>query len=100
VLIACVGLYGAMALGAERRGVIWMVWRDVLTLAALGLAIGLPAAWMTSGFVETFLFGMKARDPLAMMVAPAILLVAAIAAGYGPAWRASRIQPMAALRNE
>ena len=115
VLIACVGLYGTMAynvarrtseigirmaLGAERRGVIWMVLREVLVLAGVGLAIGLPAAWSAARFVETFLFGMKARDPLAMLLAPAILLAAAIAAGYGPAWRASRIQPMAALRNE
>ncbi|MGH9720292.1 MAG: ABC transporter permease [Bryobacteraceae bacterium] len=115
VLIACVGLYGTMsynvarrtgeigiriALGAERHGVIWMVLREVLTLAGAGLAIGLPAAWSAARLVETFLFGVKAQDPLAMSLAPAILVAAAIAAGYGPAWRASRIQPVTALRHE
>ncbi len=115
VAIACVGLYGTMAysvarrtnelglrmaLGAERRGLIWMVMREVLTLAAVGLIVGLPVAFGTTQFVKTFLFGMKPNDPWAMTAAAVILLGAAVAAGYGPAWRASRIDPWNALRHE
>ena len=115
LLIACVGLYGAMAytvarrtgeigirmaLGAQRRGVIWMVLREVLAIAAAGLIVGYTAARFTTHFVESFLYGLKPNDPLAIAAAIAILLTAALAAGYLPAWRASRIDPAVALRNE
>jgi macrolide transport system ATP-binding/permease protein len=115
VLIACVGLYGTMAysvarrtneigirmaLGAERPRLIWMVLREVLLMAAVGLGIGLPVAVLTSHFVQSFLFGMKPNDPLALAVAGGILLTAAILAGYGPARRASRVDPWIALRHE
>jgi macrolide transport system ATP-binding/permease protein len=115
LLIACVGLYGTMAyavarrtseigirmaLGAERRSIIWMVLREVVALAAGGLLIGLAAAWETTRFVESFLFGAKPNDPLAISLSVAILGAAALAAGYAPAWRASRIGPMTALRHE
>jgi predicted permease len=115
VLIACVGLYGTMAyavarrtnelglrlaLGAQRRSLLWMVMRQVLSMALIGLAIGVPAAWATAHVVESFLFGIKAKDPLALSLAPAILLMAALVAGYAPAWRASRIDPWKALREE
>ena len=115
LLIACVGLYGTMAysvarrtseigirmaLGAERRGIVWMVLREVLLLAAVGLAIGLAIAWETAHFVGSFLFGMKPTDPVALAVAVAVMTVAAILAGYAPAWRAARIDPMVALRHE
>jgi predicted permease len=115
VAIACVGLYGTMAyrvarrtgeigirmaLGAQRGRVVWMVQREVLTLAAAGVAIGIPAAYSAATLVETFLFGMKARDAITLTVAPAVLLLAAIIAGYGPARRASRIDPMTALRED
>ena len=115
VLIACVGLYGTMAysvarrtneigirmaLGAERRRLIWMVLRDVLAMAAAGLAIGLPVAYASSHVLESFLYKMKANDPVVMGVAAAVLLVAAVAAGYGPAWKASRLDPWTALRDE
>jgi len=115
LLIACVGLYGAMAyavarrtgeigirmaLGAQRPKIIWMVLREVLALAAAGLVIGYGAARFTTHFVESFLYGMKANDPLALAGAIGILLAAAVAAGYAPAWRASRIDPATALRNE
>ena len=113
--IACVGLYGAMAytvarrtgeiglrmaLGAQRRKVIWMVLQEVLALTAVGLLLGYGAARMTTKFVESLLYGTKPNDPLALAGAIAILLIAAVAAGYGPAWRASRIDPAVALRNE
>ena len=115
LLIACVGLYGAMAyavarrtaeigirmaLGAARRGIMWMVLREVCALAAVGLAVGLFGAWETTHFVEAFLFGAKPGDPLAISVSVALLAAAALAAGYTPAWRASRIDPATALRHE
>ena len=113
--IACVGLYGTisytvarrtgeigirMALGAQPRPVLWMVLREVLVLAVVGLAISVPIALGTSRFVASFLFGMKANDPLALGVAVTILLVAALVAGGIPARRASQIDPMTALRHE
>jgi ABC-type antimicrobial peptide transport system permease subunit len=113
--IACVGLYGTvsynvarrtgeigirMALGAQRGGIVWVVLREVLVLAAVGLAIGMAAALGTSKFVASFLYGMKDDDPLALTLAVAILLGAALLAGYVPARKASRIDPMAALRHE
>jgi macrolide transport system ATP-binding/permease protein len=115
LLIACVGLYGSMAytvarrtgeigirmaLGAQRPGIIWMVLRDVLAIAAAGLLLGYGAARLTTRFLASFLFGMKPDDPLAIAGAITILLAAALAAGYLPAWRASRIDPATALRNE
>ena len=113
--IACVGLYGTMtynvarrtgeigirmALGAQRGAVVWMVLREVLLLAAVGLAISVPAALGTSKVVESFLFGMKPNDPAAMAIAVAILLAAALVAGYVPARKAARIDPAIALRHE
>ena len=115
LVISCVGLYGTMAyavarrtseigirvaLGAERRRIIWMVLREVFTLSAIGLAIGLGAAWETSHFVASFLFGVKPNDPAAMAISVGVLIAAALTAGYMPAWRASRIDPMVALRHE
>ena len=113
--IACVGLYGTLsynvarrtseigirvALGAQRARVVWMVLREVLILSAVGLAIGLPATYAASTVVETFLFGMKPNDPLALAGSVATMVSAAILAGYLPARNASRIDPMVALRQE
>jgi predicted permease len=115
LVIACVGLYGAMAytvarrtgeigirmaLGAQRPGIIYMVMREVLATTAVGLLLGYAAARFTMRFVESFLFGMKPNDFVAIATAIGILLAAALAAGYLPAWRASRIDPAVALRNE
>lgn len=113
--IACVGLYGAMsyrvarrrgeigirmALGAPRRRVVWMVLREVVLLAAVGVAISVPTALAASKLVESFLFGMKPNDPLALIGSVVTLVTAAILAGYVPARNASRIDPMIALRHE
>jgi macrolide transport system ATP-binding/permease protein len=115
LVIACVGLYGTMAytvarrtgeigirmaLGAQRAAVVWMVLREVCALAAVGLAISVPAALGGSKLLESFLFGMKPNDPQALMLAVAVLLIAALLAGYVPARKASRINPMIALRHE
>jgi macrolide transport system ATP-binding/permease protein len=113
--IACVGLYGTMsygiarrtgeigvrmALGARRTTVTWMVMRDVLTLAVIGLAISVPLALAGSRFVQTFLFGVEPTDPWTFAGSVIVLTVAAMVAGFGPARRASRINPMTALRAE
>ena len=115
LVIACVGLYGTvsynvarrtgeigirMALGAQRGGVVRMVLREVLALVAGGLAIGMATALGTSKFVASFLYGMKANDPLTLTLAVMTLLGTALVAGYAPARKASRIDPMIALRQE
>jgi ABC-type antimicrobial peptide transport system permease subunit len=115
LVIACVGLYGTvsynverrtseigirMALGARRGSVIGMILRQVIALAVIGLAIAVPVAFETSKLVASFLFEMKPNDPRALGAAVAILLSAALIAGYAPARRASRIDPMIALRHE
>jgi ABC-type antimicrobial peptide transport system permease subunit len=113
--IACVGLYGTvsynvarrtgeigirMALGAPRAGVVRMVLREVLVLVGGGVAIGTIAALAASRLVASFLYGLKANDPLTLSLAVTILLGSALLAAYAPARRASRIDPMAALRHE
>jgi ABC-type antimicrobial peptide transport system permease subunit len=115
LLIACVGIYGTMAyavarrtseigiriaLGARRGVVIWTVLREVCVLAAAGVAIAVPIALGASRLIESFLFQMQPNEPTALALAVSILLSAALAAGYGPAWRASRIRPIVALREE
>jgi ABC-type antimicrobial peptide transport system permease subunit len=87
-----------MALGAERYRIIWMVLREVLALVAAGLAIGLAVAWATLKFVDSFLFGLKHNDPVSIGVSALVLIAAASSAGFAPAWKASRIDPIAALR--
>ena len=115
LLIACVGLYGTMsynvarqvgeigirmAMGAQRGAVVWMVLRRVLVLAAVGLAISVPAALSASRLVKSFLFETQPNDPRTLALVSVVLLSAAILAGYPPARRASRIDPLSALRNE
>lgn len=115
LIIACVGLYGTvsynvarrtmeigirMALGAQRGSVVWMVLREVCLLAVLGLAVSVPTAFATTRFLKSFLFKMKANDPLTLSIAIVTLLISALIAGYLPARRASQIDPMVALRHE
>jgi macrolide transport system ATP-binding/permease protein len=89
-----------MALGAQRGAVVWMVLRRVLVLAAVGLAISLPVALGASRLVQSFLFGTQPNDPATLALAAAVLFCAAILAGYVPARRASRIDPLAAVRHD
>ncbi len=75
-----------------------MVLRRVLVLAAVGFAISVPAALSASQLVKSFLFGTQPNDPATLALAGAVLLIAAILAGSAQAMRASRIDPLAALR--
>ena len=115
LLLACVGLYGVMsytvsgrtreigvrmALGAQRRDVLWMVLREALLLVGVGVVVGIPAAFGTSRLLQNMLYALSGVDPLSMSVAVAMLLLVAAIAGYIPARRATRVDPMVALRYE
>jgi predicted permease len=112
-ILAAVGLYGVMsyivsrrtreigiriALGAERSTVIGMVLQDVALLTLVGIAIGVPAVLSLSQLVRSQLFGISPADPLTMSVAAGALALVALLAGYIPARRASRVQPVLALK--
>ncbi|MCC6368436.1 MAG: ABC transporter permease [Bryobacterales bacterium] len=114
-LLASIGLYGVMAfavtrrtkemgvrmaLGARRSSVIWLVMKEVLALLSIGLAIGVPAALGLGKYVSSQLYGIKADDPWIAATTMLVLLGVAGAAGLIPAHRASRIDPILALRYE
>ena len=115
LVLACVGLYGItayavalrtneigirMALGAERWQILRMVLREALSLALLGVAIGIPAALAAGRLLSSMLYGLKASDPFTIAAATAVLLAVAGLAAFLPAYRASRVDPMVALRYE
>jgi predicted permease len=115
LLLACIGLYGVMsydvarrtheigirmALGASAPLVVRLVLRETLVWVALGVMLGLGVAMATTHWVESLLFGLKPRDPLTIGLAAAGLLVVAAIAGYLPARKASRVDPLVALRHD
>jgi putative ABC transport system permease protein len=115
LVLACVGLYGSlgynvarrtreigirMALGAEQRGVRWMIVGRALRLIIAGVALGGPAAWLVSRSLESMLFGLKPADPAVIAGAILLLAIAGLLAAYFPARRATRVDPMTALRHE
>ena len=115
VLLAAIGLYGLlsygvtlrtaemglrMALGAAPRAVRWLIVRDASATVIAGAIAGLAAASGVMRLVRSQLFGVEPNDPLALSAATALLLAMAIAAAYFPARRASRIDPLTALRHE
>jgi predicted permease len=89
-----------MALGARRDQVGWLILRQSLVLVAIGLAVGIPAAYFSSPFIESLLFGLEPTDPRAIVIAAAVMVVVALAAAFVPARRASRVDPLVALRAE
>jgi ABC-type antimicrobial peptide transport system permease subunit len=89
-----------LAVGADRGDVIWMVLKQVLRLAGAGLAIGVGAALAASAAIRSALFNVQPDDPLTIAAAAVLLGCVAIVAGWLPAWRASRINPITALRYE
>jgi predicted permease len=114
-LLAAVGLYGVlaytvtqrtreigvrMALGADGSRVRAMVLRQVARMAIIGGAIGLAAAFALGRTAQSLLYGLEAHDPIVMTLAAVVLGIVALAAGYIPALRASRVHPMQALRYE
>lgn len=114
-LLAVVGLHGVltfvvarrtreiglrMALGAEKSRVIRLVMREMLLVILLGTLAGATAGLLCGRFVESQLFGLNAADPPVFVVSIAAMLAVSLAAAFTPAWRASRIDPMAALRHE
>ncbi|HEV8253237.1 MAG TPA: ABC transporter permease, partial [Vicinamibacteria bacterium] len=113
--LAAIGLYGVMsytvarrtreigirvALGADRRAILALVLREVALMAALGIAVGLPFAWALGRLVRSQLYGLSPSDPLTVGAASLLLASVAILSGYLPARRATRVDPLAALRYE
>jgi predicted permease len=114
-LLASIGLYGVMAfivarrrkeiglrlaLGAEPSGVLWIVMREVLILLAIGLAVGVPSAIGLGRYVSSQLYGIQPNDPWMAVATVVLLAIVSAAAGMIPATRASRIDPILALRYE
>ncbi|MGA7239196.1 MAG: FtsX-like permease family protein [Bryobacteraceae bacterium] len=115
LLMAAIGLYGVMsystarrtaeigirmALGASQGSVLQMVMRETLAMVAFSLALGLAAAAWLGRAVQSQLFGLTAADPWAIGIAVGVMLCAAALAGFVPALRAARVDPMIALRCE
>jgi ABC-type antimicrobial peptide transport system permease subunit len=115
LLLACIGLYGVMsynvvrraneigiriALGAEPGAVLWLVLRETLVLLAIGIAIGVPATLAATRLVQSQLFGLSPFDPATVAVAMLAILLVTVIAGYLPARRATKVDPLVALRYE
>jgi predicted permease len=113
--LACIGIYGLtsyavtrrtneigirMALGAERSGVLWMVMRESLTLVGVGVAIGIAGALAAGRLISSVLYDTKATDPLTITASALVMIAVAALAGYLPARRAAKVDPMVALRYE
>jgi len=115
MLLACIGLFGLMsysvsrrtseigiriALGAQRRGVVGMVLRESMIMVAVGIVLGLVAAVAASRLLTAILFGLSPTDVWTMAAAILLMVAVSLAAGYLPARRAARVDPMVALRYE
>jgi ABC-type antimicrobial peptide transport system permease subunit len=113
--IAGVGLFGVLsyttsqrtreigvrsALGARRSDVVALVGRQALTITASGVAVGLAAAFFLSQSLSSLVYGISTRDMVSFVVVPLVLVAVSIAACATPAWRATRIDPLVALRAE
>jgi predicted permease len=113
--LVCIGLYGVMsyavtgrtgeigiriALGAQRKSILWLILRESLLLIIIGVGIGMPATFGAGQWIASLLFGVKPADIIALSSAAAILFGAGILACYIPARRATRVEPTIALRYE
>jgi predicted permease len=114
-LLATIGLYGVlsymvtrrsreigirMALGALTCGVSWLVLREVLVVTGVGIVLALPAVWALTPLVKSQLYGVTPMDPVAILGAMAVLTLAGTVAGFVPARRAARVDPVIALRTD
>ena len=115
LVLACIGLYGIlsygvasrlneigirMALGAQGRSVLWLILREAVWLVLVGVVAGLPIIMMTAHLVSSLLYGMEANDPISLALGTLLLFIVAMGAGYIPARRATRVDPLIALRYE
>jgi len=115
LVLACIGLYGVMsfnvvrrtneigirmALGAQSGGVLWLVLKECLLLLAIGVAVGIPVTLAASGLVRSQLFGISPSDPFTVAMAVISIGLVTLLAAYLPARRASRVDPVVALRFE
>ncbi|HYT59778.1 MAG TPA: FtsX-like permease family protein, partial [Haliangiales bacterium] len=115
LLLAAIGLYGViayavaqrtrelgirMALGAQRDNILWLVLRQGLNLVLVGVAIGLVGALVLTRFLSGLLFDLKPTDPPTLIATSLLLVAVASLACWVPARRATKVDPMVALRNE
>ena len=115
LFLACIGIYGVtsytvtrqtreigirMALGAQRKQVVSLILRQTLVVLAAGIVIGVPAVLATQRLISAQLYGLPPIDPVSVSLASALLIGAAIVAGYLPARQATKVDPMVALRYE
>lgn len=115
LVLACIGLYGVIsysvagrarelgvriALGANRWSVLWLVLRDAIGLIAIGIAVGLPLAFIASRSLRSMIFGVGPLDPIAVITSSLVLGAVGVFAAFIPARRATRVDPMIALRAE
>lgn len=113
LLLACIGLYGIlsfgvasrtneigirMAMGARGRDVFWLILRESLLLVIAGVAVGLPVVFAVTRLASSLLFRLTPTDPLSLFVSALLMLVVALVAGYLPSHRATRVDPLVALR--
>jgi ABC-type antimicrobial peptide transport system permease subunit len=114
-LLASIGLYGVMAytvarrtreigirmaLGAATGNVVWLVMKEVLILVGIGIVLGLAASWGLTRYVQKELYGIQPNDLTTIVLATIGIAIVALAAGYVPARRATRVDPIQALRWE
>jgi predicted permease len=115
LVLACIGLYGVMtynvvrrtneigiriALGAQSNGVLWMILKESLLLLAIGVALGIPAALLATRTIKSQLFGLSPTDPLTFVAAVCTIAIVTLIAAWFPAYRATKVDPVIALRYE
>jgi len=115
LLLACIGLYGIlsygvasrtneigirMAIGAGRQDVFWLILRESILLVIVGVVVGLPLIFAVTRLASSLLFGLTPTDPVSLSLSALLMLVVALVAGYLPSRRATRVDPLVALRYE